>query len=72
MSALPGKFTEDDVKKYVDALNFVAVEATFGEKAPKLKYALEMHKHFAFLQSLVAKLEANVAEVKSVKKAKPD
>lgn len=61
-------FTEDDEKKYVDALNFFALEARYGDGAPKLEYILKVQRHFAFLQSLVPKISDNIFEIKKLHK----
>ena len=51
MSGLgPNNFTEDDEKKYVDALNFIATEAKFGTDIPSIGYMIKGRNHFAFLQ----------------------
>lgn len=70
--SLPNKFTEEDLKRYVSALNFIAAEAKFGKGEPDIKYMIEARNHFAFLQSISSKIEGNVAEIKSMKLKEQD
>lgn len=60
---LENKFTQKDQELYVSALNFIATEAKFGsDKGVDVKYCIEFYKHFHFLQALVSKISANIAE----------
>lgn len=65
-----GKFTEEDLKKYIEALNFIAKEAEFP--AGKVEYSIKVRNHFAFLQSMAAKVEGNILEVKGVTELVPE
>lgn len=58
----PSRFTEEDEKKFVDALNFIATEATFGKEGASVAYAIKVRNHFALLQSLVPKIHDNIFE----------
>lgn len=58
----PNSFNDEDIKKYVAALNYVATELRLKE-GPDVSGLITGYKHFSFLQSLVPKLEAHVAEV---------
>jgi hypothetical protein len=60
---IPGTFSQEDLDKYIDALNFIATETTFGSEAPKIAYIIKARNHFSFLQSLAPKIEANIAEL---------
>ena len=65
MNPFPDSFSEEDAKKYVEALNYIVANATFGDSAPKVEVAIEIRNHFAFLQSLLPKIKSNiVGEVK--------
>lgn len=68
---MKNKFVENDVKQFVAALNFIATEAKFRE-SPNIKYMIEARNHFAYLQSVLAKIEANILEIKSVEQYKPE
>lgn len=58
-------FTEEDEKKYVEALNFIATRAKFKD-VDTVAGSIELYKHFSLLQSLVPKIHANILEVKAV------
>ena len=59
-------FTEEDVKTYVEALNFIATEAKFGDSPITIQYAIKIRNHFAILQNLKSKIEDHILEVKQV------
>jgi hypothetical protein len=58
-------FKESDEGRYVEALNFIANRAKF-EDVDTVKGAIELYKHFNFLQSLVSKINANILEVRAL------
>lgn len=58
------KFTDDDKIKCINFLKFVLERASWSLTT---KEALELNKHLAWANSLPAKIEANVFEIKSVK-----
>lgn len=59
-------FTEDDVKKVVDFLNFIATRASFKDWS-----TADTVTHFKLLQHMqlvvLSKMESHVLEVKSIK-----
>lgn len=67
---MDNKFTEEDSKRYVDALNFIATEAKFGSGEPDIPYMIKARNHFAFLQSIASKISDNILEVKKLTKQK--
>lgn len=69
---MENNFNDEDIKQYTAALNFIAKEAKFGEGEPKIMYMIEARNHFAFLQGLLKKIEANILEVKKLHKPKED
>lgn len=71
---LDNSFTEADVKKYAEALNFIAKDALFNssDDAGTVRYAISLRNHFAHLQSLLPKLEAHIAEIKQVNHKKQE
>lgn len=60
------KFTEDDKSKLVEALNFIANEAKFGDGPVRVDYSIKVRNHFAFLQTLIKKIDDSILEVKGV------
>ena len=58
----PNAFTETDEKRYVEALNWIAQNAKFGESAPDIQFMLAGYKHFSFLQSLIPKINSNILQ----------
>ena len=66
------RFTEDDIKQYAAALNHIALHAKFGDGPSDIKFIIECRNHFAFLQSMMSKMEAHILEVKSVKHKKDE
>ncbi len=68
MESNPESFTEVDEKSFIEALNFIAVEATFGKEAPNVAYSIKVRNHFAFLQSLVPKIHSHIREIKALHK----
>lgn len=72
---LSNKFIEEDVQRFTAALNFIAKEGKFGDGPTNVPYSIELRNHFAYLQGVLGKIEANIAEIKSVqqvKKAEPE
>ena len=67
---MENKFKEEDIEKYIAALNYIASNSKFGDM--DIKSVIECRNHFAYLQSIVDKLKANILEVKSVKQVKKD
>ena len=67
---MENKFTEEDSKRYVEALNFIAVEAKFGQGEPNIPYMIKARNHFAFLQSMASKISDNILEVKKITQPK--
>lgn len=58
-------FTEQEQEKYVAALNYIATEAKFGN-VDTVKGAIELYKHFSFLQAIAQKINNHILEVKQV------
>ena len=67
-------FTEEDIQRYTAALNHIALHAKFGDGPSDIKFIIECRNNFAFLQSMISKMEAHILEVKKVthKKDKKD
>ena len=61
-------FTDEDLKMYTAALNFIALNAKFGEM--DIKSIIECRNHFAHLQAMAAKMDKHVLEVKALHKKK--
>lgn len=59
------KFTEEDKKKFIEFLNFIATHAKFGEV--DTKFCIEYFKLLNFMQtSVLKKIDANILEIKAV------
>lgn len=69
----PGSFTEEDAKKYQEAINFVTAELQ-GKTGWDTTKCLEWIRHLSFLQKECGnKIMANIAEVVKVHEApKPE
>jgi hypothetical protein len=64
------KFNEEDKKKFIEFLNFVAKEAEFTLKTDRI---LEYFKLLNYMQSsMLPKIDANILEVKKVIEAKDE
>jgi hypothetical protein len=59
-------FTEEEHEQYIQALNFIANHARFGEAGVDLKFILAARNHFSRLQSIGKKIEERILEVKAV------
>ena len=64
------KFTPEDRKKYVAALNYISQKCHFGEGPIQLKDAIELRDHFALLQSVLKVMDGQLA-VPAVPPPKP-
>ena len=63
-------FTEEDEKKYITALNYIAKEAKFAN-VDSVAGSIELYKHFSFLQALSQKINSHILEVKSIHVPEP-
>jgi len=64
-----GKFTEEDKKKVIDFLNYVATNAEFTHKTSG---CLEYVKLLGFMQStILKKIDENILEILAVKQNPP-
>ena len=67
---MKNKFTEDDKKKIVEFLNFVAKKATFEMNTQEV---IDYFKLLSFMQqSLLVKIDANILEVMRVVEPTPE
>lgn len=58
-------FTEEDEKRYIEALNYIAKMAKFVE-VDTVKGSIELYKHFSFLQSVASKINSNILEIRKL------
>lgn len=73
---MENKFTEEDKKKFVEFLNFIAQNARFPDKengGVDTKFCIEYFKLLNYMQiSILKKIDANIFEIKSVVNNPPE
>ncbi len=69
METATNKFSEKDAEKLVSLLNFIATNAEFNKL--KVRDVIEFYKQLNWAQiELLNKIQANVFEIKEIKKHK--
>ena len=68
---MKNKFTEEDKKKTIDFLNFIANKATLKEMS--IQESIEWFKLLSFMQQiLIPKIDANILEILRVVESKQE